>query len=126
DPEAGAKARFAKTENGSLSDMVERVAEPHRGRGFAFARRGGIDRGYQNQLAVGPIAQRTNIIERDLRLVSAAGEHGGGLKPELFGRNLANRSHRRGLGNHDVGFRVSVLFFSARHGVSPRLLDFGS
>src|SRR5260370_23762761 len=61
---ARAEARFAQTEYGLLADMVERVAEPDRGRRFAFAGRRRGDCGDENELAVGPFAEPANVVER--------------------------------------------------------------
>jgi len=83
---------------------------------IAFARRRRIDRGDENQLAVGPAAERANIVERDLRLVSAIGGDRLFRNAELFFGDVDNRPHRRSLRDLDVGFWVSVLVSSARHG----------
>src|SRR5438552_560514 len=71
--EARPEARLAQTEDRLLADMVQRVAEPDRRRRFAFASRRRGDCGYENELAVALAAERANVVERDLRLVSAIG-----------------------------------------------------
>ena len=67
------EARLAQADDRLLADMVERVAEPDRRRGLALAGRRRGDRGDEDQLAVGPVAERADVVERDLRLVSAIG-----------------------------------------------------
>ena len=114
--EAGPEARLAQTQDRLLADVVERVAEPDRRRRLAFAGRCRGDRGDEDQLAVRPVAKRADVIERDLRLVSAIGRDRFVRNTELFLGDLDDRPHRRGLRDLDVGFRVPVLVSSARHG----------
>ena len=118
--EAGPEARLAQADDRLLADMVQRVAEPDRRRRLALAGRGRRDRGDEDQLAVRPVLQRRDIIEIDFRLVAAVGRDGLVGDPELAG-DLADRAHRRGLGDLDIGLRVLVLVGSARHG----LVSFG-
>ena len=101
-PEAGAEARLAQTDDRFLADMVQRVAEPDGRCRLAFAGRGRRDRGDEDQLAVRPVLQRRDIIEVDFRLVAAVGRHGVVGNPEFAG-DLADRAHRRRLGDLDVG-----------------------
>src|SRR5260370_23412499 len=113
---ARAEARVAQTEYGLLADMVERVAEPDRRRRLAFAGRCRRDRGDKNELAVRLVAERPNIVERDLRLVSAIGGDRFARNAELIFGDVDDRPHRRRLRDLDVGFWVPVLISSARHG----------
>jgi hypothetical protein len=56
-----------------LADAVERVTQTDDGGGFAFAGGCGADGGDQNQLAVGPLLQTVQIIQRYLGFVMAIG-----------------------------------------------------
>jgi len=112
-------ARLAQAQHRLFADQVQRVAEPDRRRRLAFAGRGRGDGGHQDQLGVGPGGQRADRVERDLRLVFAGGLHGIGRHAEFIARDRADRLHRGFPRYLDIGFRVSVLLFSARHGVSP-------
>ncbi len=51
--ETGAEAGFAQADRGALADAVEAVAEADGGGGLAFARRGWVDAGDQDQSAIG-------------------------------------------------------------------------
>ena len=53
--EAGPQRRLAQGDDGLLADPVEAVAQAHRGGGLALAGRRRVDRGDQDQLAVGAV-----------------------------------------------------------------------
>ncbi len=65
-PEAGPERRLAQADHRLLADAVEAVAEADGRRGLAFAGRGRIDRGDQDQLAVGPLALAHDPVEVEL------------------------------------------------------------
>ena len=67
--EAGPERGLADGDHGLLADLVQAVAQPHRGRGLAFARRRRRHRRHQDQLAVGARAQRAHILGPQLGLV---------------------------------------------------------
>ena len=119
DAEARTHARLTQAEHRLFADQVERIAEADRRRRLALAGRRRGDRGDEDQLAVWPLAQRADVIERDFGFVPAIGRHRGVGDTELFRGDLADRAHCGGLGDLDVGLRVSVLLVSARHAVSP-------
>jgi hypothetical protein len=108
-PEAGAERRLADADDGLLADGIERVAETDRGRGLAFAGCGRRDGRDEDQLAVGALRERGDIVERDLCLVMPVRQEVLGGDAELFGRNIQNGPHRGGLTDLDVGFGVFVL-----------------
>ena len=84
DAKARPHAGFAQAEHRLFADQIERVAEPDRRRRLAFAGRGRGDRGDEDQFGVRPIGKRADVIERDLRLVSAVGRHRFVRNAELF------------------------------------------
>src|SRR5690242_14967408 len=63
-----AQRRLAQTNGSFLADPVQRIAEANRGGGLAFTSRGRADRGHKNQLAVSPVREAIDIIQRNLRL----------------------------------------------------------
>ena len=66
------------------------------------------------------------MVEGDFRLILAVRLHGIGRNAEFLAGDLADRPHLRFLRDLDIGFWVSVLLFSARHGVSPQQVYPGS
>ncbi len=69
--ECGAERGLADVGDGSLADAVERLGQADGGQRLAFAQRRGCDAGDHHELAVGPVAQPAEHIQRDLRLVLA-------------------------------------------------------
>jgi hypothetical protein len=78
-PERG----FADADRRLLADPVQAVAQTDGGRGLALARRRRIDRGDEDQLAVGPILHRLDEVGRNLGLVMAVGQQMFGWMPSL-------------------------------------------
>ena len=111
------EARLAQAQDRLFADVVEGIAQPDGGRCLALAGRRRGDRGHQNQLAVRPVAQRVDVIKRNLRLVPSIGRYRVIGNTELAAGDFADRLHRCGLRDLDIGFRVFVLVFSARHGL---------
>ena len=68
-PEAGTKRGFTDADHRFLAKRIETVAETDRGRCLAFARRGGVDCGHENQLAILAIALRLDEFSRDFCLI---------------------------------------------------------
>ena len=102
DPERRTLAGLANAGENLLAEMrSQRLAEPDRGGGFAFAKRRRRDRGHHDVLAVGHVLQP--VANRQVHL-------GFGLAVELqfvgknacFGRDLRDRKRRRGLGDIDI------------------------
>ena len=62
---------FAQTYRGLLADPVQRVAKADRRRRLAFASRGRADRRDEDQLAVRPVREAIDIVQRYLGLVVA-------------------------------------------------------
>jgi hypothetical protein len=114
-----AEARLAQADRRFLADMVERVAETHRRRRLALARRRRGDRAHQDQLAVRLRLQRLDEIERQFRLVMPVRAQL--LRPdvELLARDVQYRTHRRALRNRDVALRITVLILSLGQFPSP-------
>ena len=71
--EAGAERGLAQADDGLFADPVERVAQAHRRRGLAFAGRRRIDRGDEDQLAVGLVGEAVDEIIFDLGDQAAIG-----------------------------------------------------
>ena len=65
--------RLAQADRRLLADLVQAVAEPHRGRRLALARRRRADRRHQDELAVRSSFEPLDPVERDLRLGAAIG-----------------------------------------------------
>jgi hypothetical protein len=99
---ARAEARLAQADDGVLADPVEPVVEADRGRGLAFARRGRVDRGDEDQLAVGLVGLRLDPVHRDLGLEPAIGLERFVRNAEALG-DLADRLHRGCAGDLDIG-----------------------
>jgi hypothetical protein len=87
-----------------LADPVQPVAKTHRGRRLALARRRRVDRGHQDQLALGPTAKPLDEIGADLGLVMAEGQQRLGRDAQLRA-NLLDRLLLRGARDFDIGFR---------------------
>ena len=93
--------RLAQADDRLLADAVERVAQADRGGRLAFARGRRADRRDQDQLAVRPVGQRVDVVERDLGLVVAVGLECSSGMPS-FGGDLRDAEHFRFLGYLDV------------------------
>src|SRR6516165_444665 len=117
DAEARAKARLAQAQHRLLANQVQRIAEPDGSRRLAFTGWRRSDRGDEDQLGVRPVWQRAEVVEGDLRLVFAVRLQSIARDPEFLAGDLADRAHHCFQGDLDIGFWVSVLLFSARHGV---------
>ena len=119
-PEAGTERGLAQADRGLLADPVETVAEAHGGGGLALPRRRRIDRGHQDQLAVGAILQRLEKVERHLRLVRTVGEQAVRRNVELRA-DLRDRLQGGFTCDLDVAFRhdASGLPASVSKGCLP-------
>ncbi len=109
DAEAGPERGLAQAQHRLLADLVERVGEADRGGGLALAGRRRCDGRHQDQLAVGLILQRLNVVHRDLGLEMAVGLEIFRGDAELFLGKLHDRPRLGGLGNFDVGLRGLML-----------------
>ena len=63
-PEGG----FAEADHRLLAEVVQGIAQAYRRRRLALAGRGGRHRRHQDELAVRPVGEAREIVERDLRL----------------------------------------------------------
>src|SRR5690606_17291343 len=72
-PETGAERGLTQAEHRLASDLVEAIDQPDRGRRLALAGRRRIDRGYEDQSALGAFALLGQPLQRDLRLGAAIG-----------------------------------------------------
>ncbi len=106
DAEAGTEAGFAQTDRRPLADAIERVAEADRRGGLAFAGRGRVDGGDQDQLAVllgGELFG--DKFQADLGLVVPVGLDVRGRDVQAVGDGL-DRFHRGFRGDFPVGLRL--------------------
>src|SRR5690242_6348972 len=71
DAEARSKAWLAQTDDGLLTDMIERIAQTDGGRGFAFSGSCGSDCRNQDQLCIRAPFERPQIVQRNLGLIVA-------------------------------------------------------
>src|SRR5579862_9392610 len=103
---ARAEARLAQTDHRLLADAVERIAETDRGRRLTLACRRRVDRGDENELAVGALGQcLLNEAHADLRLVMAVRLDALGRNTEPIAGKLDDRTKRRRLRNLPIGLR---------------------
>jgi hypothetical protein len=109
DAEAGPERRLAQAQHRLLADVVERVGEADRGRGLAFAGRRRIDRGDEDELAVGLLRQRLDVAHRNLGLVVAVGLEIFFADAEFFLGDVDDAPGLRGLGDFNIGFRTLML-----------------
>src|SRR5439155_12675110 len=94
---------LAQANDRLLADVVERVAQAHRGGGLALARGRGRHRRHQDKLAVLLPLEGVEVFERHLRLVMAVGLEVLLGDAELFARNPGDALQLRRLGDFDVG-----------------------
>ena len=98
--EHGAERRLAQRQNGVLAEAAQRLRDAHGDGGLAFARRGGIDAGDEDEPAFAvALVQRA---QRDLRLVLPIQLEVVVRQAELGG-DVANGPQFCGLGDGDVG-----------------------
>src|SRR6185295_4945339 len=100
-PEDRAERRFAQAHRGLLAEPVEAVAQADRGRRLALARRGGADRGDEDELAVGTSFEARDPVERYLALGAAVGNERVFRDRETLG-DFRNREQFPLLGDLDV------------------------
>ena len=103
-----AERGLAQAHHGLLANAVERIAQADGGGGLAFAGRRRADGGDQDQLAVGPVFQGLEIVQRDLGLVVAIGLQVFIGNAELLGRQRRNAPERGLLRNVDVGCHAAL------------------
>jgi hypothetical protein len=94
--------RLAEADHRLLANVVQRVAEAHRGGRLALARRGRADRRHQDQLPVLAALERVQVLQRQLGLVVPVGLEVLLGNAELLSRHGGNALHLRGLGDFDV------------------------
>ena len=107
--EAGAEARLAQRHDGVLADAVEAVAEADGGGGLAFAGGRWRDGRDQDQLAVGAVLQRADVVQRDLRLVVAVGDQVLGRDAEAVLGEIEDRALRGRPRDVDIALGIGVL-----------------
>src|SRR5690606_28908858 len=105
-----------------LADPVQPVAQAHRRRRLALARRGRVDRGDKDQLAVRPVLKRGDEVLADLGLVVAIGQQVLGADAQA-GADLKDGFLLRRAGDLDIGLHGFSLLVPAgrRFTVSYRL-----
>ena len=96
-----AQRRLSQTNRDVLTDVLERVTQTHRRRGFAFTRRGRADRRHQNHARV--VAQRLlkQPVQIDLAFSAAIGLQRLIGNVECLG-NFGDGLGGRGLGDFDI------------------------
>src|ERR1700733_3221939 len=99
--EARPERGLAQADDRLLADAVERIAEADRRRRLALARRGGVDRGHKNELAVGPVAETAKKIILELGDEAAERMQGGFGRADLRG-DLRDRLQTRSPRDFDV------------------------
>ena len=102
-PEVRAKRGFADTNHGLLADAVQTVAQTHGGGGLAFARRGGVDRGDEDQLAILFAGKALDELLAHFGLVVTIGQQALGRDAQL-GPDLHDVLLLRFARDLDVGF----------------------
>jgi len=107
-----AERGLAQADHRLLADVIERIAQAHRGRGLALAGRGRRHRGDQDELAVLFALQRIQIFERDLGLVVPVRLEMLFRDAQLLARDSSDALQFGGLRDFDV----------RRHGRLARLL----
>ena len=93
-----------------LCDVIERIAQSHRGGGLAFARRRRGHRRHEDQLGIRTRRETVEVGQRNLCLVVALRLQGLVGNAEFFLGHLGNALHFCGLGNFDVGWHGNSLF----------------
>ena len=101
-PEIRAERGFADTDRGVLADAVQTIAQTNGCRCLALTRRGGVDGGDKDQLAVLPIRQGIDEILSHLGLVMAKGQQMFGGNSQL-GPDLLDRFFLGVAGDFDIG-----------------------
>src|SRR5271155_3985938 len=99
--ETGTERGLAQADDRLLADAVERVAETDRRRRLALARRRRADRGHENELAVGPVAETAKKIILELGDEAAERVQCGFGRPDLRG-DLRDRLQTRSARDFDV------------------------
>ena len=97
-----AHRRLAQAGHRALAQPVQRVGETHGGRGLALTGRRRRQRGHQDQASEGPVLQRSQVADVDLRLVVAVRDEVLLVDPEGLGGHLPDRPQRRGVRDLDV------------------------
>ncbi len=115
-PEAGAERGLAQAEHRLLADPAQRIGEADRGRCLAFAGRGRVDRGDEDQLSEVLRAQVLDVAGGDFRLVVAIGDDVLGRDAKAC-RHLADGAFLRRARNLDVTSHVRRYSFGASFGV---------
>jgi len=101
DAETRPEARLAQADHRLLADPVEPVAEAHGGRRLAFSGRRGRDGRDQDELAVRPVLEAVDEVERHLGLMRPVAIEVLIRDADLAGDHL-DRPQGRGPGNLDV------------------------
>ena len=102
--EVRTKRRLADTDGGILADAVQPVAQTNGGGRLALARGGGVDRGDEDQLAIGTVLHRVDELLRNLRLVMAVGQQIIAADAQLL-PDLLNGAFAGFACDLDVGFK---------------------
>src|SRR5690606_35922270 len=111
--ERRAQRRLAQAHRRILADTVEAVGQADRSRGLAFAGRGRVDRGHQDQLAVFTALLLVDPLHGDLGLGAAIGLECF-FRDTQLGSDLVDRLHLGLTGDFDIGGHAEVLFRLAR------------
>ena len=115
DAEHGAQRRFAHGDHGLFADVVQRVGQTDGYRGLAFARRGRVDGGNQNQTAF-PVGQGKGFGGIDFRFVVAVWLELVLANAQLGG-NFAYRADGGFAGDFGIGFETHGILAFQRVGM---------
>jgi hypothetical protein len=107
--ETRTEAGLTQTNDRFLADMIQRIAQTNRRRCLSFSRCGRRDRGYENQLCIGPPLKPVQVIQGNLCLEMAIQKKIAELYAQLPVCNLSDGQHTRFLRYFDVSFWILVL-----------------
>ena len=115
DAEDGPQRRLPQGDNRILAKAAHAVRQTHRGGGLAFARRGWIDGGHQNQFSIGAVRPVVQQLQIDLGLVFS-------VVLQVFlvhtghGCNVPNGLYRTGLCDFNIRlhFHIHTLLYTLR------------
>ena len=111
DAEDRAEGRFPQGEDRLFPEPGHRLAEADRRGGLAFAGRGGVDGGDEDQLAVGAPGELFRQPVREFCLILAVELKAVGIDAEA-GRHLGDREHMGLLGNFNISEHASTFLSS--------------
>src|SRR5579871_4006947 len=101
--------RLAQAQHRLLANVIERIGKPDCRRGLTLAGRRWRDRRYEDELAVRPVLQGLDVVDRYLGFVVAVRLKVFGRDAEPFAGHVGDQALGGSLRNLDVRFRADVL-----------------